>query len=172
MHFSTCSKLQQHPKGDKIDQRKKILKSSTVASDSRRFWIPCPYQETIQIHNSYLAGVLRFFTGTSIKNGRKTLQKHATPTTFAAAQKNIVSCIMAQRGARFQLRANYFPTSAGFSMSRTDGPSGFWMEEGFRGPRAVIRPRRNTRLGTDFSPTATHKLATVAILKYGLLRAV
>ena len=56
-------------------------------------------------------------------------------------------------------------------MSRTDGQSGFWME-GFRGPRAVIRPRRNTRLGTDFSPTATHKLATVAILKYGLLRAV
>ena len=56
-------------------------------------------------------------------------------------------------------------------MSRTDGPSGFWME-GFRGPRAVIRPRRNTRLGTDFSPLATHKLATVAILKYGLLRAV
>ena len=45
------------------------------------------------------------------------------------------------------------------------------------GPRAVIRPRRNTRLGgrptTDSSPTATNKLATaaIAILKYGHLRA-
>ena len=51
--------------------------------------------------------------------------KRCRNTPFAAAQKNIVSCIMAQRGARFQLRANYFPTSAGFPVSRSRMDSGW-----------------------------------------------
>ena len=133
--------------------------------------MPCPYQETIQIHNSYLAGVLRF-TGTSIKNGRKTLQEHATPTTTFAAQKNVVSCIMAQRGAsKISIKSKLLPDFRRiFCVTQ---PHGFWMEGIERGPRAVIRPRRNTRLGSDSSPTATNKLATaaIAILKYGHLRA-
>ena len=96
---------------------------------------------------------------TSIKNGRKTLQKHA----ICGGTKEHRVVHYGSKGSKISIKGKLLPRLPQVFQCHAAA----WILDGGdraseRGPRAVIRPRRNTRLGSDSSPTATNKLATAA----------